>query len=213
MSQQLRTLFRVALGLSVGAIGLWGTYALVRGLWRALVSVNPDLAVAVIAAATTIIASTLTVMVGRYYERKKEIEAHFRVEKIKIYDEFLRELFKVFHSESRANTTDRLVPFLREWQRKLILWGGSSVLRAYFRWMTRLKAGTPDADTVFLMDEFFRALRADIGHDSAGLPRGSFAHLIMRHSDLFLVEAAKNPKITLAEVAAKEKALYGEHEG
>lgn len=213
MAQKLRTLIHLALGLALSAVVLWVGFAALRGLWRTLVNVNPDLAVAVIAAATTIIVSTLTVMFGRYFERKRDIEAHFRTEKIKIYDEFLRELFKVFHSDTKTNKTDNLVHFLREWQRKLILWGGSAVLRTYFRWMARLKAGKPDADTVFLMDDFFRALRADIGHDSSGLQRGSFAHLILRNADLFLAEAAKNPKVTLAEVAAKEKALYGEHEG
>jgi len=146
-------------------------------------------------------------MLGRYYERKKEIEAHFRAEKIKIYDEFLAELFKIF--QSGGESSDDMVQFLREWQRKLVLWGGSNVLATYFKWMNRLKS-IPDAKTVFLMDEFFRALRADIGQNSHGLAKGAFANLVLRHGDFFLHQARKNPNITLDELSRLEKAIFNE---
>lgn len=197
-------LFVLAVVVGVG----WGAYLAARGVWRTLLGVNPTLAVAVIAGAATLLASTITVMLGRSFERKKEIEAHFRAEKIKIYDEFLAELFKVFHSGGEA-ANDQMVEFLREWQRKLVLWGGSNVLTAYFNWMNRLK-GSPDAQTIFLMDEFFRALRADIGQSSNRLPRGAFANLVLRHGDFFLAEAKKNPHITLQQLSALEKKRFAE---
>jgi len=207
MNVHLRTFFSLLLALAL-IVGMgWLLYLGIQGVWHALVSVNPQLAVAVVAAATTLIVSTATVMLGRYFERKKEIEAHFRAEKIKIYDEFLAELFKVFESEGEAS--DGMVKFIREWQRKLVLWGGSNVLAAYFKWMQRLKS-TPDAQTVFLMDEFFRALRADIGQNSKGLEKGAFANLILRHGDFFILQAKKNPNITLDELSALEKEHYGE---
>lgn len=207
MLVRLRALlpFFSALAL-LGGAG-WMLYVGTRAIWQTLVSVNPQLAVAVVAAATTLIASTATVMLGRYYERKKEIEAHFRAEKIKIYDEFLAELFKVF--QSGGESSDDMVQFLREWQRKLVLWGGSNVLAAYFKWMNRLKA-IPDAQTVFLMDEFFRALRADIGQNSHGLAKGVFANLVLRHGDFFLLEARKNPNITLDELSRLEKVVFND---
>jgi hypothetical protein len=151
-------------------------------------------------------------MLGRYYERKRDIEAQFRAEKIKIYDQFLRDLFEVFHEATKAESSD-VTKFLREWQRKLVLWGGSDVLRAYFRWIVRLKRLTPDAQTIFLMDEFFRALRSDIGQSSRGLDRGSFAHLVLRHGDFFLQEAAKNPSLTLAELGRLEEEHFGQSKG
>lgn len=207
MIARFRYLISLLFALALISALVWLTYLGARGIWRALVGVNPQLAVAVVAAATTLIASTATVMLGRYFERKKEIEAHFRAEKIKIYDEFLTELFKVFGGGGEA--TD-LVKFLREWQRKLVVWGGSDVLSAYFKWMQRLKSTAPDARTVFLMDEFFRALRSDIGQNSSGLEKGAFANLILRHGDFFLLQAKKNPKITLDELSVLEKEYFGD---
>jgi hypothetical protein len=208
MRNRLRTLLPILVALAVLGGAAWLLYFGVRTVWQVLVGVNAQLAVAVVAAATTLTASTATVMLGRFYERKKEIEAHFRTEKIKIYDEFLGELFKVFHSAGESS--DDMVLFLREWQRKLVLWGGSNVLAAYFKWMNRLKS-TPDAQTVFLMDEFFRALRADIGQNSNGLAKGAFANLVLRHGDFFLLHAKRDPAITLAELSKLEKEHFGEN--
>jgi hypothetical protein len=209
MSPRLKSAIQVFAALTIVAVTGLLAYLGLRGLWRTLIGVNPTLAVGVVAAAATLLGSTITVMLGRYLERKKEIEAHFRSEKIKIYDEFLAELFKVFQSEGQA-PDDELVKFLRVWQRKLVLWGGSNVLVTYFKWMNRLKLGAPDAHALFLMDDFFRALRSDIGQSSAGLVRGAFANLILRHGDFFLAQAARNPNITLEELAALEKQYFGE---
>jgi hypothetical protein len=195
-------------GLVLVGLASWVSIWIVRTVWRTLLGVNPQLAVALITAVTTILVATITVMLGRYYERKHQIAAQFRTEKIKIYDEFLAELFKVFHQGTDASDADRS-KFLNDWQRKLVLWGGSSVLLTYFNWMDRLKQGNPDAQTMFLMDDFFRALRSDIGQSSTGLERGAFAHLVLRYPKFFLEQAHRNPAITLAELAILEKERFG----
>ncbi|MFV1922861.1 MAG: hypothetical protein ACMZ63_09670 [Methylotenera sp.] len=124
----LKNFISFLLAISIVIFLSWLIYHIFRLIWAELISINPQLAVAVVAAATTLIASTATVMLGRYFERKKEVEAHFRAEKIKIYDEFLSELFKLFENpsenEKKDDSEDDLVNFLRQWQRKLILWGG-----------------------------------------------------------------------------------------
>src|SRR5207247_1517114 len=131
--------------------------------------------------------ATLTIVLGRYLERKKEIDAHFREKKTEIYDSFLKEFFKVFHSPTDESID--LVPFLREWQRQLILWGGADVLAAFMKWRRNLAKGVPDAQSMFLTDEFFRALRQDLGLSNRGLERGAFIRLILRHPDLFFIMA------------------------
>jgi hypothetical protein len=204
--------WRTLVGLAIVALLGWLLFLAFRGGWRALVGASPQLAGALVAGATTIIVGTVTVMLGRHYERKRDIEAHFRADKIKIYDEFLQELFKVLHAGIKLGepgTDEDLVKFMREWQRKLVLWGGSNVLRTYFRWMGNLKQGNPDVQTLFLMDEFFRALRSDIGQSSAGLERGAFAHLVLRYGEFFLEQARRNPSMTLHELSELEKKRFG----
>jgi hypothetical protein len=198
-------------GIALCALLLWMGFVSVRAIWHAIVDIKPELAVGIITGAATLLGATITVMLGRYYERKREIEAHFRTDKIRIYDEFLRELFTVFRSGEETDSK-KLTEFLREWQRKLLLWGGAEVLRSYFDWMSRVKSGRHDAQMFFLMDSFFRALRKDIGQSSYGLPKGAFVHLVLRHADLFLAEAATNPNITIAELALLESERFGDTE-
>jgi hypothetical protein len=212
MQQRTRTILGGILGLAIVVVCAGTLLFAARAIWRVLVGVNSQLAVALITAGTTVLVATITVMLGRYYERKRDIEAQFRTEKIKIYDQFLCDLFKTFHDGTNADSID-VVAFLREWQRKLVLWGGPDVLRTYFRWVVRLKRKIPDAQTMFLMDEFFRALRSDIGQSSRGLDQGSFAHLVLRHGEFFLQQAKQNPSLTLAELGRLEEEHFGPDAG
>lgn len=188
----------------------WGVYWLVTQIWGQFKNLDPKVSVAILTAATTVLVATLTVVLGKFYERKKDIEAHYRQKKTEIYDEFLCEFFKIFHSDKDDNEENpELVSFLREWQRKMILWGGQDVLSKYISWMGHLKKGIPDAKTMFMMEEFFLEIRKDLGHKNSKLVKGTFIHLILQNPELFLVMAKENPNLTLAELAEVESALQG----
>lgn len=192
-------------GLTFLATFVWGISWLASQIWGQFKLLDPQISIGILTAATTVIVATLTVVLGKYYERMKDIEAHYRVKKTEIYDEFLCEFFKLFHSNEGEDHD--LVPFLREWQRKMILWGGQDVLSKYIVWMTHLKSGVPDARTMFLMEDFFLEIRKDLGHKNNKLARGTFVHLILQNPELFFAMEKNNPNITLAELAEAESAL------
>ena len=203
----MRVISFLLIAVLLGAVG-WGIHWTLSSIWDTISNSDNKLSVAIIAGFFSIIGAAMTVTLGRHFDRKKEIEAAFRERKIEIYDKFLIEIFKIFHANgSEENNGEELVIFLQEWQRTLVLWGGRNVLRTYFAWMSSLKKGHIDAGTIFLMDDFFRALRKDIGQSSFGLEKGAFSHLLLRHADLFLSESKKNPKITLDELAEMEVKL------
>jgi len=181
---------------------------LVIAVFNWFFSLKSDLAVGILTASTTIIVATATLVLGRYFERVKEAEAFLRAQKIEMYDEFLKEFFGMFHGEEeKSEDNSDLIKFLQEWQRKLVVWGGAPVLSAFVKWKIYLASHEPDANTVFLMDEFFRAMRNDIGLSNGGLEKGFFSHLILRHAPLFLMLAKSNPNIKLAEISELEKML------
>ncbi|XOV87361.1 MAG: hypothetical protein ACFHX7_20795 [Pseudomonadota bacterium] len=185
-----------------------------REIWRALASVDARLAVGVVAGFATVVAATVTVSLGKYFERKQGVESHFRDRKLEIYDEFLKELFRVFF-ESNPDADDplgeqrssELVDFLREWQRKMIVWGGSDVLLTFMKWKEHLAKGEPDAESVFLMGDFFLAVRRDLGLSNKGFDRTTFAGVILRSGSLLTTMAKENPQVTLAELGEIEKQL------
>ncbi len=208
----MRKALSLLFGFALLIVIVWGTYWLLSQIWGQFKSLDSTVALAAITAFTTVSVSTLTVVLGKYYERKKDIEEHYRQTKTEIYDEFLKEFFKVFYSKHDEDDAEAksLVDFLREWQRKMVLWGGQEVLLKYIKWMTHLKKGNPDADSIFLMEDFFREIRKDLGHKNSKLEKGTFAHLILQNSELFLSMAKANPKVTLTDLAVAEKALKGD---
>ena len=185
------------------ALAFW----LLTSIWSWFSSLNSDMAVGMLTASSTVIVATITLVLGRYFERVKEAETHLRSQKIEIYDQFLKRFFALFNDEKKAGEIgdEDMVPFLQEWQRKLVVWGGPNVLSSFVIWKQHLASGNVDAHGVFLMDEFFRAMRSDIGLSNRGLKKGFFSTLILRHASLFLEQAKLNPNITLAELAKIEK--------
>jgi len=205
MKPKHKQLIVVTISLIVTGLLVWGALWIIFAVWRRFAALNESLAVGLLTAASTILVATLTITLGRYFERKKEVEAHFREKKSAIYDSFLTAYFKFTHTESRENVDQ--VAFLREWQREVILWGGATVLTTYLKWMAHLKKGVPDAQSMFLMDDFFRAIRRDLGLPNRGLERGAFIRLMLRHPDVFFLMARTNPNVKLDAVAQKERDL------
>lgn len=194
----------------LGAIAC-AIYWVIAQIWGQFRLLDAKVSVAILTASTTVIVATLAVVLGKYIERKMDIEAHYREKKTEIYDEFLSEFFKVFYSDDKGGDDEglELVDFLREWQRKMILWGGQEVLLKYIAWMGHLNKGIPDAKTMFLMEEFFLEIRKDLGHKNSKLVRGTFIHLILQNSELFMAMAKENPDITLDELGEAESSLQG----
>ncbi len=200
--------FFTTLAVLLIAFCVWLIWVVFSTAWEKLSALDTNLAIGLLTASTTVIVAALTVTLGRYYERKKDIEAHFRERKVEIYDEFLKEFFKWFTGDDKETPNEQnLVVFLREWQRKMILWGGSDVLSSYLKWRRNLSAGEPNAQTMFLTEDFFKSIRKDLGLSNRGLEKGIFVYFILRNADLFLQMAKENPKVTLEELGKMEEEL------
>lgn len=194
--------------LLLGMLGGFGW--LIYAFFRYISTVPKELGAALVAAGTTILVATVTVMIGRHYERKKELDALYRDKKTEIYDEFLKEFFDLFFNagKSTEDTSEKdLVPFLQEFTRKLVLWSGPEVIEAFVSWKDHLGKGVPDAQSIFLTEAFLTAIRNDLRHSNKGLRRGFFAKLFLKEGNLFLALAAKDPGLTLATLAEIEKAM------
>ena len=191
----------------VGAFAL-GLYRIASVLWVAVQGAQPTVAAASIAGAASVVVSTLTVMVGRYFERRKELEALYREKKMPIYTEFLKALVRQFQGGDASSTNvEALVSTLKQWHIDIILWGGPDVVNAYLDWKAALSETPLAARTVAKMDNLIFAIRRELGNTNRGLPTGLFARLTLRHPELLFSMAEANPAVTLPEVAAREKEL------
>lgn len=206
--QRLRHLLSLGFALIIiGGLIALAIYAVVA-FFGYVSAVPKELGAALVAGATTILVATITIMVGRYFERKKELDALYREKKTEVYDEFLKIFFQVWFSGGKTPDGEQdLVKLFREFSVKLVLWSGPEVLEAFARWKEKMAEGQPNAEGVFETEKFLNAIRADLRHSNGGIRRGWFARLFLQESGLFLAMAAENPKVSLAELAAAEKLM------
>ena len=207
----------IALGLGAILVFVAFTVWIVGTIWAALVSVDSKLALGMVTAFTTVVVATLTLTLGKYFERRREIDTHFREKKTEMYDEFLKELYKVFHSAGEdsagddldeAAESEELVDFLRLWQQELLLRGGAGVVSTYLKWMAHLTNGEePNAESMLLTGDFILALRKDLGLRNSGIDRRIFAQITLKNPKLFLQMASSNPSVTLSEIDTVEKTI------
>ncbi len=206
--------FRRFLGLTFALAVIGGLVALaiyaVISFFSYVSAVPKEIGAALVAGVTTILVATITITIGRYFERKKELDALYREKKTEVYDEFLKVFFQVWFSGGKTAEGEQeqdLVKLFREFSVKLVLWSGPDVLEAFVRWKEKIAEGHANAEGVFETENFLNAIRADLRHSNNGVRRGWFARLFLQESELFLAMAAKNPKVSLTELAAAEECI------
>jgi len=176
-------LFRVA-GLIFGFAFLGGIgfliYYLISSVLH-LATVNPTVATAFVTGAITIVASVSAVVVGRYFEKRKEVEQAFRERRLQAYERFVSKFAEI--AGEIPVSSDDLVRFLRQLNKEILLWAGPRLLKAY---TTFLFAASDAAagKTFFLLEDFYRAMREDLGHSNIGLKCGDILRLILKSDDL-----------------------------
>lgn len=192
--------------LAFGGIG-WLLFRAIKAFLDYVSAIPKDLGAPIIAGVATVLVATLTVVIGKNFERKRELDALYRDKKTEVYDEFLKTFFEFYFSGGENKDVQDLIPFFREFSRKLILWSGPEVIESFLAWKDHLAKGTPDAKSVFLTEDFLLAVRSDLRHTNKGIRRGLFARMFLKNSDLFLAMAAKNPNYKLEDLVELEKLI------
>lgn len=184
-------------------------YWLLKAIWHQFAALSPEIAVAIITGASTIFVSTFTVVLGRYYERKKELDRLYRDKKVEIYDEFLKQFFQVFHNSAtnqpHKTPNTNLSEYFKEWQRKLLLWAGPEVVEVYAQWRIDVQQRPIRAKQFLDTDKLLLAIRKDLGHDNRPIRPGLFVRIILNEANLLLAAVKQNPNITMDELSLMQK--------
>lgn len=190
----------ITLAITVAfVIGIgFGARASVRWLFD---GVNATVAAAIVAAVTTTLVSVLGLTLGRYLERRHQIEVELRERKVPIYTEFVEGLMKFLASsgegygrprsanpEVGANDID-LVAFFHKMTPQLMIWASNDVVS---KWSVfRRAAGKRESlPYMFMMEELLTAIRKDLGHPG-DLPEGDLLGLFINDIDAFIGDRAK----------------------
>ncbi|MFF4294802.1 hypothetical protein ACFY0N_14210 [Streptomyces vinaceus] len=132
--------------------------------------VNPTVAAAAVTAMATVLVTVATLVIGRYIERRKAIEAEIRASKIPVYNRLVSGLLRTILNHDSANA-DETAQFLREVTPDLITWASDDVLLAWSKFKREAQSSTSE-DAVFSFEELLSAVRRDYGHTGRKLKEG-----------------------------------------
>lgn len=200
----LNALWPFALVLGLLAMFIW----LIAKFVGVLVTLDSIVLAAVIAVGGAVITAITAILVKKV-EKKHEVEAQFRENKVELFNSLLVEFDKLF-DESKDNPLE-MVEFLKGFQRKLLFWAGPKVMKEYLA----LRTGTGKIETIDdtarslqLMGTLILAMRKDLGLSNSGLNAQTFgATLILRHAGVFLEHHRKTPTMTSDEFSEIEEVL------
>jgi len=146
-----------------------------------LQGLESSLAVGLLTAATTIIVSVVTVLLAKYLEKKKELEAEIRNKKIPVYEELISFFMKVLNKEINPESKkdkEKANEFFINLTQKLIVWGSDEVIK---KWSFYRKNADDKTDNrvLFYLEELLFAIREDVGHDNEDLTKGDLLSLFI----------------------------------
>ncbi|MDH6110148.1 hypothetical protein P3T36_006645 [Kitasatospora sp. MAP12-15] len=186
----MRVFLRGAGALAVLATLLLGVVAaavfLIRDVGHQLFhAVDPTVAAAAVTAMSTVIVSVATLVIGRYFERRKTLEAELRASKIPIYARLVAGIFGVLHSPTDTQRAAAAEALFRDLTPDLITSASDDVLISWSRFRRSLTTTPPD-EGLFVLEKALLAIRRDYGHTGKNVREGDLLGLFIKDIDEYI---------------------------
>ncbi|MEU1597536.1 hypothetical protein ABZ468_33005 [Streptomyces sp. NPDC005708] len=143
--------------------------------------VNSTVAAAAVTAMATVLVTVATLVIGRYLERRKAVEAEIRASKIPVYTRLVSGLMRTAMNPDSSNA-DEVAQFLREITPDLITWASDDVLLAWSKFKREAQVLASE-DTIFSFEELLTAIRRDFGHSGRQVQAGDLLALFINDID------------------------------
>lgn len=178
----IRHFLATSLALGILGVMIWIAYRLLHVMVSSASKLGTQVWLTVLTPSITALASVLTIVVGRYLERKMAVESHLRTRRIPVYERFVQFWFELLLSDQNEiqrqahHHEQNMKDFFRDFTQKALLWASDDVLARYaaFR-RSALSSGSNgkyDSEGLFAFEDLLFAFRRDLGYKNKMLKRG-----------------------------------------
>lgn len=163
-------------------------WLMLNSIWKALSSLNDSVIAAIVAATATFLVSLISVLLGKYYERKLIIEKEMREKKIPVYNQFVEFLMNLLSNKQKMSE-EEMVKFFKEFTQNILVWGSDEVIT---QWSKYRRCAIKDSETEFNIETMFEleklllAIRKDTGHKNSKVNRGDLLGLFINDIDDYI---------------------------
>ncbi len=185
----------------MGLVGflIWGIYKIWVLFWDYISHSQPTIGAAIIATSGTVLVSVFSIVIARFFEKKKElsikcheIEQEIREKHMPTYQELVQFLFKIFQSsKTGVNLSEKEInDFFMEFTQKILVWGSDKFIRDFsaFRdaislYAQQQKDGQATNNdlmkTMLALEALLYSIRSDCGHSNKGIGKGDLLTLFI----------------------------------
>lgn len=171
---------------AIAALLLYSGWFVVQNFGK----LNPEVAVAIVSA----FGALLIALAGRSLERRTQAIREQQQRRIPVYEEFVKGIFKGMQlgvpKDNRKEDFDaeQFLATATNFTQKVLVWGSPEVLQAWveFRYEGSREGVAKDEygqNLLLLMEEFFMAMRKDLGLSNRGVSDGDLLKLFINDLD------------------------------
>lgn len=174
------------------ALLLVAAFFVVRTAVRTFQSLQKEVAAALVTGLAAVVVALVSTFVGRRLERRHALEVAQQQRRIPVYEEFVQGLLQTMGatvppSKRKPMTEEQVVTVMGAFTEKVLVWGSEEVIRAWGRWKKLAATEDPVQQRLGLdaLEDFFLALRKDLGLSNKNLQRGDVLRLWINDWDQF----------------------------
>ncbi len=146
---------------------------------------------AIVAGSATVFGSSVSITIGRYLEKRRDLEHHIRNKSVPEYEKIVEFWFRVLFAGrdgAKKMSDQELTSAMRGFTQSLVLWGSDDVIRSWGRLRQRFMASGQSSPSerealMFEFEEFLMVIRRDSGHDRTSLGRSDLLRLFINNLD------------------------------
>ena len=186
------SLFGGIVGLGIIILLLYGLYYVYLHVRVIFSGLPKEILAPIIAGSFTIIASFITVSLGRYLERKSVAEQEHRAKKAPLYQELVNFVLRTSANNGEDKMSeDEQLKFLLRFTETLLIWGSSDVINKWSIFRKQLIDPDPSVssiDSLFLLENVLLAIRKDMGHKHSNFKKGDILCLFVNDIRNFITK-------------------------
>lgn len=187
---------RVVFSIALVAALLYTVFVLLRAAVSIFAVLDKTIAATLITAATTVVVAVITIVLGKLYEQRQQVQKENRDKRIPVYEDLLKFMFRFFDAAAveKPVVQEEMNVFMSDFNQRFIVWGSDAVIAAWVRWRkyATMAATAPATAPValFVYEDLIYAIRRDLGHRNSNLGRGDILAIFINDVDQILAQEA-----------------------
>lgn len=188
--KQINSKAMTLISVIIITIILIGLILMVVSITKLFMSIEKELAAAIVATTGTILVSVFSVIYTKYLEKKRKIEQELRDKKLPMYELFVNYWFDLMYKKKLTGepmTEQEMVSFFKEFTQGLLVWGSDGVISKWSDFRVKMVSNREgfNENFFFEFEELLLEIRKDTGHKNLKISRGDLLGLFINDIDKY----------------------------